>query len=297
MVFVNEDNRTFLQKLDDRSVDLFILDPPYYKVVNEKWDTAWKTFEEYRTWFDNLMINIEAKAKHSCSLWLFGFPYQLTKLIDVVEKHGFTYRQQIVLDKGLRSVAGRVSSKLKMFPCASESIFFFYKESRSVVRTMLNEKKIEKNLSSEEINKHLGKASNGGGTWSSIAGLKKSTFDLQYPTKEVWNDLETLLGPLGKYNDFVYKFNVKFGLTDVWKDINWYDRSILKVHPTQKPMDLITRLIETSTVEGDLIVDSFGGSGVTYFLATKLGRRCESCELDETYHKLATEAMTTEYRR
>ncbi|MCS2302751.1 site-specific DNA-methyltransferase [Bacteroides ovatus] len=36
-----------------------------------------------------------------------------------------------------------------------------------------------------------------------------------------------------------------------------------KVHPTQKPVALIRKLIEDSTKPGDLILDTFGGSGTT----------------------------------
>ena len=46
----NEDIITYLNRLPDRSVDLFILDPPYYKVVNDKWDNQWFTLEEYINW-------------------------------------------------------------------------------------------------------------------------------------------------------------------------------------------------------------------------------------------------------
>ena len=37
----------FLKTMPDKSVDLFILDPPYYKVVSQEWDKQWFTIEEY----------------------------------------------------------------------------------------------------------------------------------------------------------------------------------------------------------------------------------------------------------
>jgi DNA modification methylase len=43
--------------------------------------------------------------------------------------------------------------------------------------------------------------------------------------------------------------------------------------PTQKPVDLLERIIRTSTNEGDLVCDFFGGSGTTAIAAEKLGRR------------------------
>jgi DNA modification methylase len=44
-------------------------------------------------------------------------------------------------------------------------------------------------------------------------------------------------------------------------------------YPTQKPEDLITRIINTSSNEGDLVADFFCGSGTTGSVAEKLGRR------------------------
>lgn len=44
-------------------------------------------------------------------------------------------------------------------------------------------------------------------------------------------------------------------------------------YPTQKPEDLLERIIMSSSDEGDIVLDCFGGSGTTAFVAEKLGRR------------------------
>lgn len=36
-----------LPKFPDNTFDLAILDPPYYKIINAKWDRQWKTLEDY----------------------------------------------------------------------------------------------------------------------------------------------------------------------------------------------------------------------------------------------------------
>ena len=127
----NEDCITFLKRLPDRSVDLFILDPPYYKVVVEKWDNEWKSYSDYHNWCIEWFKQIERTSKYSTSIYLFGFPYQLSRLLADIVNLGFEFRQQIIIDKGLQSVAGRTSDKLKMFPTATESIFFFCYEHSS----------------------------------------------------------------------------------------------------------------------------------------------------------------------
>jgi site-specific DNA-methyltransferase (adenine-specific) len=53
-----------------------------------------------------------------------------------------------------------------------------------------------------------------------------------------------------------------------------------KVHPTQKPLELIEKMIRESSGQGDLVVDPFSGSGTTGIAARKLGRDFLGFELD-----------------
>ena len=277
-----EDCNDFMKKLEPRSIDTVILDPPYFNVVNEKWDTQWKDLEEYLAWFKPIIQEISRISKHSCSLWLFGYAYQLSYLIPLVEAQGFSYRQHITIDKGLRSVAGRTSNKLKMFPTATEYVVYFHKESRGLIREYLQKKQAETKKSSKDINLHLGKAINGGGTWSTIAGVKQK--NIQYPTREDWDKLSDLFGDMTmNYDDMVFKFNPIQGLTDVWTDINFYDTKYPKKHPTQKPFKLIERLLLCSTDEGDVVLDPFMGSCMTGLVCKKHGRHFIGCEKEETY--------------
>lgn len=56
-----------------------------------------------------------------------------------------------------------------------------------------------------------------------------------------------------------------------------------KLHPTTKPVRLISRLIRNSSRVGELVLDVFGGSGTTLIAAEQMGRMCYMCELDEHY--------------
>jgi DNA modification methylase len=277
----NEDCISYLNKLNDKSIDNVILDPPYYKVVNEKWDNQWKDLSEYLEWMEDIIIQLTRVTKYSGSVWLFGYAYQLGYLIPIFEKHGFTYRQHITINKGLKSVAGRTSSKLKMFPTATEYLIYFHKESRHIIKKILQDNQTRLKLKSSDINVHLGKAINGGGTWSTIAGLKQK--NTQYPTREDWDKLKQLNFILPDYNDYVYKFNILPGLTDVWDDINFYDRSYKKYHPTQKPYKLIERIITCSSDENDTILDIFMGSGMTALVCKNLNRIFYGCESNLSY--------------
>jgi site-specific DNA-methyltransferase (adenine-specific) len=54
-------------------------------------------------------------------------------------------------------------------------------------------------------------------------------------------------------------------------------------HPTQKPEELIRKIILASSNIGDLIVDPFCGSGTTPVCAEQLNRKWLSCDLSEEY--------------
>ncbi len=58
-------------------------------------------------------------------------------------------------------------------------------------------------------------------------------------------------------------------------------------HPTQKPVQLIRKLVLSSSHPGDLVVDPFAGSGTTALVAECNQRRWVACERDRDYAKLA----------
>lgn len=55
------------------------------------------------------------------------------------------------------------------------------------------------------------------------------------------------------------------------------------LHPTMKPLALIENAILNSTIDGDLILDGFGGSGSTLIACEQLNRICYTMEIDPKY--------------
>ena len=55
------------------------------------------------------------------------------------------------------------------------------------------------------------------------------------------------------------------------------------VHPTMKPIRLISRLVANSSKKGENVIDFFGGSGSTLISCEMLGRNCYTIELDPKY--------------
>ena len=54
-------------------------------------------------------------------------------------------------------------------------------------------------------------------------------------------------------------------------------------HPTMKPLKLLARLVKNSSRQGEIVIDTFGGSGSTLITCQQLGRRCYTMELDPKY--------------
>ena len=280
----NKDCIELLKELPDKSIDALLVDPPYMGVVSADWDNQWKTIDKYLEWCEIWISESKRVLKRSGSFYIYGWSYQLSKLIPIFEKYGFSFKQDIVIWKGIQSAAGRMSNKLKMFPTTTEHLHFYYVDSKEYIRELLNEKRNKSGLKTGEINEYLGKASNGGGTWSGIAGIKQKK--LVEPTKKDWKKLDKLFGGLPNYDDIVYKFNLPRATTDVFNDINFYDKEYRKIkfHPTQKPLKLVERIIECSTNKGDVVLDLFGGSGSTAIGCINTNRNYIISELDKTYY-------------
>ena len=65
----------------------------------------------------------------------------------------------------------------------------------------------------------------------------------------------------------------------------------IAVHPTQKPLSILKKLIEVSSKKGDVVLDPFMGVGSTAVACKELGRNFIGCELDKKYYNLANQRM------
>ena len=68
--------------------------------------------------------------------------------------------------------------------------------------------------------------------------------------------------------------------------LEWHDTGN-KLHPTQKPIEVLIPLITAYSKRGDIVLDPFAGSGTTAVAAHKLGRRYIGIELSEDYCRAA----------
>lgn len=77
---------------------------------------------------------------------------------------------------------------------------------------------------------------------------------------------------------------------------NWFEwgkdsKDIPKIHPAQKPVCLLEKLIETFTDEGDVVIDPCCGSGSTLRAAHNLGRSAFGFEIDRNFYERAKNEM------
>lgn len=270
-----------LKQFPENYFDLCIADPPYFKVVNEKWDYSWRTKTDYVQWCLEWLFEVSRTLRFGGTFYLFGYFRHLAPLVSELLNIGFSLRQQIIINKGIQAVAGRATKKYKLFPNVTESILFLIKDNILYSRKLLKQRQKELGLSAKTINEKLGVKSNGGGMWSIYTG--KNICE-QFPTREIWNRLQEILQFSLPYEKIAQTFNIEMGITDVWSDISFNEDK--RVHPTQKPKKLIQRLVSTSSNAGDKILDLFSGSGVTYKVSKELDRIPVAIEKEETYIKL-----------
>lgn len=82
---------------------------------------------------------------------------------------------------------------------------------------------------------------------------------------------------------------------------NWFEwkkdnkNEVPKIHPTQKPVNVLKKLIEIFTDEGDVVIDPVAGSGSTLRACAELNRSCYGFEIKKDFVRDAKEKMLKDY--
>lgn len=97
------------------------------------------------------------------------------------------------------------------------------------------------------------------------------------------------------YREKLPKFNNNRKMIFNWMEWKRDNSKIYpKIHPTQKPVSLLKRLIEIFTDEGDVVIDPCAGSGTTLRASAELNRNSYGFEIDKNFHRLAKEKMLSD---
>ena len=81
---------------------------------------------------------------------------------------------------------------------------------------------------------------------------------------------------------------------------NWFEwkkdnsKEYAKIHPTQKPINVLKKLIKIFTDEGDVVIDPVAGSGSTLRACAELKRSCYGFEIKKDFYTKAKEKMISE---
>ena len=93
------------------------------------------------------------------------------------------------------------------------------------------------------------------------------------------------------YRDKLPKFNNEGKMIFNWMKWERDGADIPKIHPTQKPVALLKKLIKIFTDEGDVVIDPCAGSGSTLRACMELNRNGYGFELDRNFYNEAMEKM------
>lgn len=176
----------------------------------------------------------------------------------------FNYRNEIVWKR--TPFAGSSKARAKQFPKVHDSIFFYSKSENYLFKNILQP------YSEEYIKRFKWKDENGYYRKTLLKTYSKETLDkLKKEDKLILPQKE---GAKFSYKQYLHESKGR-QVEDLWLDINMINPVAKERlgYPTQKPIALLERIIESSSNEGDLILDPFCGCGTTVTAAQKLNRK------------------------
>ena len=160
-----------LQSLDDKSVDLILTDPPYYKLLKVGWDNQWKTKDDYLNWLEQIIKECQRVLKDNGSFYMFCSPSMLIKVGGIVDKYFNILNTVRWCNTGSMSFRCK-REELRQYLNPSEEIIFAEKFEASdafissadgfrgnvfePIRKYLDEARIKAKLSKKEINNICG---------------------------------------------------------------------------------------------------------------------------------------------
>ncbi|KPW49784.1 DNA adenine methylase [Pseudomonas syringae pv. broussonetiae] len=88
-----------------------------------------------------------------------------------------------------------------------------------------------------------------------------------------------------EYDNLFRPFSAGHIFTDAWHFPPV--KSYCGKHPCEKPLGVLEHIIKTSSLNGDLVLDAFMGSGTTGVACVNTGRKFIGIEMDEKYFQIA----------
>jgi DNA methylase len=270
-------------------------------------------------WYEPHVSAWARRAKAGTTLWFWNSEIGWAAAHPVLERHGFRYVNANVWNKGVAHIAGNVNTtKIRRFPVVTELCVQYVMEPRvdglMLKQWLLREWK-RAGLPLRAANLACGVAD----------AATRKYFDQghlwYWPPVEMFRRLADYANLHGQADGRPYfsldgkapmtdeawaatrsKFRCPHGVTNVWERtaLHGYERVTTPegraVHLNQKPLSLMSRIIEASTDAGDVIWEPFGGLFSATVAAMRLGRRARACEIDPTYYQFGVARLRAEAR-
>jgi DNA modification methylase len=238
-----------LPTLPPESAQVVIADPPYFRVLlEEQWDTAWSSEEDYLTWSMEWLRSCQRVLRPDGLCYIFGQPGKREHAwlhFCSLAAQEMQFHDMIIWDRvvGYNERADSFTPAYEMILVLRHPDFEKPYFDKDAVRIPYDEKTIQTYLK-----------------------------DPRY------RDPETREAHLRKG---------KFA-TNILRVPSLKGASKEKVgHPSQKPLTLVSNLIRASSRPGDLVLDPFLGSGTTAVAAENLGREWIGIEKNPDYAAMA----------
>ena len=296
-------------QLPDKSVQLIIADPPYYKVKGD-FDFVWKTFDDYLADVERWAIECKRLLADNGTLLWYGdakniayaqiiFDKHFNLLNNIVWENTNDHKQQIRFNTDLRTFAP-LTERLLMYDNAvnKTGLQEIYSDDNCFesIKEYLRSEKQKSKLTSKQLNYMFSKYTNKDGCLDrSVMEHYWQKSQWVFPTQEIY---EKIMQPTGfwqkpyeelrqEYEELRRPFNNSLHLGDVIRLPN-YETSDYD-HDTIKPEKLTRILITTCSRENDLVLVPFAGSGTECAMSAKENRNFIGFEIDAKHFKTATD--------
>lgn len=257
------------------------------------------------------------KSTAETTLWFWNTEVGWAVVHPILEKHGWIYRGCNIWDKGIKHIAGNCNGKtMRKFPVVTEVCVHYVRKEEFThngeVLTLQDWLRKEWKRSGLSFSK-----ANEACEVKNAASRKYLTSDhLWYcPPQEEFEKLVNYANKYGEssgkpyfskdgktslsgnqWNKLRAKFNFEYGTTNVWSVAQLRNQERLKngmkiQHPNQKPLQLMDRIIQSSSDVGDLIWEPFLGLGSASLSAYLLGRNYVGAELNPIYFEMVKERI------
>jgi len=123
-------------------------------------------------------------------------------------------------------------------------------------------------------------------SWLSLKNIiiwKKNNWSMWDLKWAYWWQYEVIL--------FCHKWRVELK-NGRWQDIWEFDRQPPTIHPTMKPIELVSKAVQDVSEKNDIVLDLFWWSGSTMVACHQLNRKCYMSELDPKYVQTIVNRMT-----